>query len=75
MKNTRVLIHGKDKIKKLTTYVTTKDAGNLREKLFQAVAGAIGKYDKCSFNIEGKGSSKPNEEANPTKAKAAETQF
>ncbi len=75
LKNTRVLIPGKDKIKKLTTYVPTKDGGNLREKLFEAGAGAIGNYDNCSFSIEGKGSFKPNDEANPTIGKVGEIHF
>src|SRR5690606_29252575 len=54
--NTNILIPTKDKIKKLTTYVPVKNADELRSKLFEAGAGAIGNYDHCSFNIEGKGS-------------------
>jgi len=75
LKNTRILIPGKNKIKKLTTYVPTKDSEKLRTKLFEAGAGAIGNYDNCSCNIEGEGSFKPNEEANPTIGKAGEVHF
>ncbi len=73
--NTNILIPTKDKIKKLTTYVPLKDADTLRDKLFAAGAGAIGNYDHCSFNIEGKGSFKPNEDSNPTIGKKGEIHF
>lgn len=73
--NTNILIPTKDKIKKLTTYVPVKNAEDLRNKLFEAGAGAIGNYDNCSFNIEGKGSFKPNENANPTIGKKGEIHF
>lgn len=73
--NTQILIPTKDKIKKLTTYVPLKNADELRNKLFAAGAGAIGNYDHCSFNIEGKGSFKPNENANPTIGKKGEIHF
>jgi len=73
--NTHILIPTKDKIRKLITYVPVKDADMLRNKLFEAGAGAIGNYDHCSFNIEGKGSFKPNDEANPTIGKKGEIHF
>jgi dinuclear metal center YbgI/SA1388 family protein len=73
--NTNILIPTKDKIKKLTTYVPLKNAEELRNKLFDAGAGAIGNYDNCSFNIQGKGSFKPNEEANPTIGNKGELHF
>lgn len=73
--NTNILIPTKDRIKKLTTYVPVKNADDLRNKLFEAGAGAIGNYDYCSFNIEGKGSFKPNENANPTTGKIGELHF
>ncbi|CAN5406086.1 Nif3-like dinuclear metal center hexameric protein [soil metagenome] len=64
--NTRILIPTKDKIKKITTYVPVKVADQLRNKLFEAGAGGIGNYENCSFNVAGKGSFKPGEEAHPT---------
>ena len=75
LSNTQILIPTKDKIKKLTTYVPLKNADELRNKLFETGAGAIGNYDHCSFNIEGKGSFKPNENANPTIGKKGEIHF
>ena len=73
--NTKILIPKKGSIKKLTTYVPIESADNLRAKLFEAGAGAIGNYDNCSFNIEGKGSYKANENSNPTIGKIGEIHF
>jgi hypothetical protein len=66
LQNTKTLIPKKGIIKKLTTYVPTKNANYLRTKLFEAGAGNIGNYSACSFNIEGIGSYQGNENANPT---------
>jgi len=64
--NTKILIPKKGVIKKLTTYIPKNKAEGLRKALFEAGAGAIGNYDECSFNIEGVGSFKANQDANPT---------
>ena len=66
LQNCKTLIPKKGIIKKLTTYVPISEAENLREKLFEAGAGAIGNYDNCSFNIDGKGSYRGNKNSNPT---------
>lgn len=75
LKNTRVLIPGKNKINKLITYIPTAQADKLRKKLFEAGAGAIGNYDNCSFNLEGEGSFRPNEDANPAIGEKGEIHF
>ena len=64
--NTKVLIPKQKLIKKLTTYVPKNDAEKVRTALFNAGAGAIGNYDDCSFNIDGLGTYKGNENSNPT---------
>ncbi len=64
--NTKVLLPKQGFIKKLTTYVPKKDAENVRTALFNAGAGAIGNYNNCSFNMEGVGTYKGNENSNPT---------
>ena len=64
--NTKVLIPQKGIIKKLITYVPEKDADKLRKVLFDAGAGNIGNYDQCSFNIQGKGTYRGNENSNPS---------
>jgi dinuclear metal center YbgI/SA1388 family protein len=68
----KILIPQKGTIKKLTTYVPTKDAESLRTELFKAGAGNIGNYDNCSFNTEGKGTYRGNDASNPQIGKKGE---
>jgi len=67
--NTEILLPKQGFIKKLTTYAATGDADKVRTALFKAGAGTIGNYDNCSFNIDGEGTYKGNENANPTLGK------
>lgn len=66
LSNRRILIPKKDTIGKLITFAPVDAAERVRTALFEAGAGGIGNYDNCSFNIEGTGSFKGNEESNPT---------
>ena len=66
LKSTKVLLPKKGVIKKLTSYVPSANAENLRQKLFEAGAGAIGNYEKCSFNVKGTGTFLPLTGSNPT---------
>jgi len=65
LKSTHVLIPQQGIIKKLTTYVPHKNSEDLRNSLFNAGAGKIGNYERCSFNIEGMGTYQGNENSNP----------
>ena len=67
--NKQILIPQSETIKKLTTYVPKNEAEALRTALFKVGAGNIGNYNHCSFNIEGYGTFKGNENSNPTKGK------
>lgn len=62
----RILAPVNGKIFQLHTYVPAGDAENLREALFAAGAGRIGKYQECSFGVGGQGTFRPTEAANPT---------
>lgn len=73
IQNPKILIPKKKTVKKLTTHVPLEHAGKVRSALFKAGAGAIGKYSNCGFNVEGMGSFKANEGANPTLGKIGET--
>lgn len=64
--NKKILIPQKGTIKKLITFVPVKDVENVRQAIFNTGAGGIGNYDHCSFNIEGMGSFRGNEDSNPT---------
>ncbi len=49
----------------LKTMVPSDHADVVRIALFDAGAGALGKYDCCSFNVEGTGTFRPLEGADP----------
>ncbi|WP_138433317.1 Nif3-like dinuclear metal center hexameric protein [Winogradskyella algicola] len=66
LQNKKILIPQSGTLKKLQTYVPNENAEALRTALFSAGAGNIGNYDACSFNLEGKGTYRGNEESNPT---------
>ncbi|HEY4324462.1 MAG TPA: Nif3-like dinuclear metal center hexameric protein [Mucilaginibacter sp.] len=52
-------------LKKLVTYVPVDKADEVRNALFEAGAGNIGNYSEVSFNAEGTGTFKGNEQTNP----------
>lgn len=65
LENREVLIPQSGSIQKLVTFVPKKDADKVRLALFKAGAGSIGNYTHCSFNVEGQGTFKANEDSNP----------
>ncbi|MCY7409826.1 MAG: Nif3-like dinuclear metal center hexameric protein [Chitinophagales bacterium] len=65
LQNTRILSPVKNKLIKLFTFVPNEHAANLRAALFAAGAGAIGNYDDCSYNAEGYGTFRGNDQTNP----------
>ncbi|MGM0635667.1 MAG: Nif3-like dinuclear metal center hexameric protein [Bacteroidota bacterium] len=71
----QVLVPQQSTIKKLTAYVPKMNADKLRQALFNAGAGNIGDYSECSFNIEGLGSFKGNEDSNPQVGQKNTTEF
>lgn len=52
-------------LKKLITYVPEAYVEKVRNALFDAGGGKTGNYDSCSFNLQGMGTFKANEAANP----------
>ncbi|APY11904.1 Nif3-like dinuclear metal center hexameric protein [Seonamhaeicola sp. S2-3] len=71
--NKKILIPQAATIKKLTTYVPKNEAEQLRNALFKAGAGHIGNYSNCSFNTNGVGTYKGNEDSNPTLGEKGKT--
>ncbi len=63
--NTQILSPKKSLLKKLVTFVPATHLEIVRESLFNAGAGNIRNYDKCSFVLEGIGSFRGNENSNP----------
>ncbi len=75
LKNISVLSPQKNSLKKLTVFIPTEKAEHLRNALFQAGAGHIGNYSHCSFNSEGVGTFRANEDATPYIGNVGETHF
>jgi len=70
--NTRILQPKRDILLKLITFIPSEHAEKVRTALFEAGAGQIGNYDACSFNLEGFGTFRANEKANPFVGNRAE---
>lgn len=75
LQNPRILIPKPGTIKKLSTYIPHANAEQLRLSLYAAGAGQIGNYSNCSFSLEGTGSYKANQNANPHLGKIGETHY
>ncbi len=65
LQNTRILNWKKQLLKKVVTFCPTEHAEKVREAMFSAGAGKIGNYDNCSFNTEGMGTFRGNENTDP----------
>ncbi len=63
--NRHILSPKQNILKKLVTYVPISHADQVRNALFVAGAGNIGNYTETSFNTEGSGTFKANEDATP----------
>ncbi|MBD5308103.1 MAG: Nif3-like dinuclear metal center hexameric protein [Bacteroides sp.] len=63
--NSRPLVPVEGKMLKLATYVPVSHVEVVRKAMFSAGAGHIGDYDSCSFNIEGKGTFRALQGADP----------
>ncbi len=65
LQNSKTLLPKGGTLQKLVTFSPVKNAEEVRTALFKAGAGAIGKYDECSFNMEGSGTFKAGEGSSP----------
>lgn len=65
LKNIQILLPKEGILRKLVTFVPQSYHSKVLDALFAAGAGQIGKYDSCSFNIQGEGTFRGNEESNP----------
>lgn len=69
LNNTKILLHKESQLKKLVTFAPHNMAEKVREALFAAGAGHIGKYSECSFTSKGHSTFTPLEGANPAVGK------
>ncbi len=65
LQNKQILVPKSGVLTKLITYVPKEKAESVKQAVFNAGAGVIGNYDCCSFNVEGKGTFRANENATP----------
>ncbi|MDG5799174.1 Nif3-like dinuclear metal center hexameric protein [Marinilabiliaceae bacterium ANBcel2] len=73
--NQKVLHPKGNSLVKLAVFVPHDNAEKLRAALFEAGAGHIGNYDNCSYNSEGTGTFKGNENSNPYKGEKERIHF
>ncbi len=72
LQNVRTLSPQSDGLIKLVTFVPLNYAETVRQALFQAGAGHIGKYDSCSFNGVGEGTFRGESDTHPFVGKSGE---
>ncbi|HEV7331674.1 MAG TPA: Nif3-like dinuclear metal center hexameric protein [Flavisolibacter sp.] len=65
LKNTSILQPKQKMLRRLITFAPNDKAEEVRNAVFAAGAGHIGKYAECSFNSEGTGTFKAQEGADP----------
>ena len=65
LRNTTILSKKGDTLYKLSTYAPINVADEVRDSLFAAGAGNVGKYKECSYNGEGVGTFRPSEGTSP----------
>ena len=72
LKNVSVLSSKENQLKKLYTFVPLTHADKVRQSIFDAGGGHIGKYEECSFNAEGFGTFKGGLNTDPYVGKPGE---
>jgi dinuclear metal center YbgI/SA1388 family protein len=65
LKNISILYAKEQQLKKLFCFVPVDKAAAVRNAIFNAGGGEIGRYSECSFNAEGMGTFKAGEGTNP----------
>lgn len=75
LENTRILRPANNELRKLVTFIPKEHIEVVRSALFKAGAGHIGKYDCCSFNLNGVGTFRAGENTNPFVGKKNKLHF
>ena len=65
LKNIKILDKKINVLSKIEFYIPKDYKENTLKKLFKIGAGKIGNYDSCSFQIEGLGTFRPDNNASP----------
>lgn len=72
LKNLKILSPKSKILRRLITFAPHEQAEEVRQAMFDAGAGHIGDYSKCSFNSEGEGTFKGSEDTDPFIGKPGE---
>ncbi|MEN8120342.1 MAG: Nif3-like dinuclear metal center hexameric protein [Bacteroidota bacterium] len=75
LKNCKVLSAKSGELKKLVTFIPTDQLDKVRQEIFLAGGGHIGNYDSCSYTLEGKGSFRALEGADPYVGNVGEVHY
>jgi dinuclear metal center YbgI/SA1388 family protein len=73
--NLQILSPKSNTLQKLVTFIPKENTEAVLASLHEAGAGQIGNYNNCSFRVEGTGSFKPNEAADPHIGKKGVQEF
>lgn len=65
LKETEILAKKSGILQQLTFFVPKENTQEVLSALYAAGAGQVGNYSNCSFRVEGTGTFKPGDEANP----------
>lgn len=69
LRNVQILSQKMDVLRKLVVFCPRDHVESVRNSIFNAGAGRIGAYDRCSFNVEGDGTFRGDETTNPHSGK------
>ena len=61
----KILRPKSESLHQVTVYCPSAYADKVRDAMFQAGAGSIGDYDRCSFNLVGEGTFRPGSDSMP----------
>lgn len=65
LQNVRILAPKKHQLNQMVVFVPQTHTAQVANALYEAGAGEIGNYDHCSFKVNGVGTFRPKENANP----------
>lgn len=66
LKNVDFLLNQESNQVKLVVFIPVKDVEKVSSAIFEAGGGIIGEYSNCSYRLDGEGTFKGSEKANPT---------
>jgi dinuclear metal center YbgI/SA1388 family protein len=75
LRDLQILSPKTDVLSKLVTFIPAENKEEVLMALHHAGAGQIGNYENCSFTVEGTGTFKPNEMANPHIGEAMKQEY